>query len=199
MAGAVTNGGFESYGGKSTAESMSISKGSGDLTGWTVKGQVRRIKGDSGAWSKPGAVEGSWIVGLHHKTGGSITTTLRELKPGSIHVLSWYERDRERKASKTVRVSVGGKVVSPEHVVPDTWTKREVAFKPDKATAVLEFYDKGGGDGTALLDAVTVTTAASGLSWGYGLGLAPGSGLHQWQSHFPFPTHSHHLLLSCAL
>ena len=136
---------------------MTISPGSGDLTGWTAKGQVRRIRGDSGAWSKPGAVEGSWIVGLHSTEGGTITTTLRDLKPGNTYLLSWFERDRAKKASKTVRVSVGGKVVSPEHVVPDTWTKREVAFKPDKTTAVLEFYDKGAGaDGTVLLDAVTV-------------------------------------------
>ena len=105
---------------------MTISPGSGDLTGWTAKGEVRRIKGDSAPWSKPGAVEGSWIVGLHYTTGGTITTTLRDLKPGSTYYLSWSERDREGYSSKTVRVSVGGKVVYPEHVVPDAWTKRLV-------------------------------------------------------------------------
>ena len=71
-------------------------------------------------------MEGSWIVGLHEREGGTITTTLRNLKPGSTYSLSWFERDRECLPSKTVRVSVDGKVVSPEHVVPDAWTKREV-------------------------------------------------------------------------
>ena len=127
MPGAVTNGGFESYGGSSShIEYMTIPAGSGDLTGWTAGGQVFRIKGDSEAWGKPEAVEGSWIVGLHHRQGGTITTTLRDLKPGSTYYLRWFERDRAGFASKTVRVSVGGKVVSPEHVVPDAWTKREV-------------------------------------------------------------------------
>ena len=111
-AGAVTNGGFESYGGqKPTDKFQVISPGSGDLTGWTVKGRVVRIKGDSEAWYKPGAVEGSWIVGLHEREGGTITTTLRNLKPGSTYSLSWFERDREFLPSKTVRVSVDGKVM----------------------------------------------------------------------------------------
>ena len=126
MAAIVTNGGFESYGGKSSAEYMTISPGSGDLTGWTAKGAVARIRGDSAPFSKPGAVE-SWIAGLHGTGGGTITTTLQDLKPGSTYLLSWIERDRAGYASKTVRVSVDGKVVSPEHVVPDTWAKREVS------------------------------------------------------------------------
>ena len=111
MTAIVANGGFESYGGTSTADYMTISPGSGDLTGWTVKGDVVRIKGDSNPWSKPGAVEGSWIVGLHDKEGGTITTTLRDLKPGNTYLLSWSERDRAGYSSKTVRVSVDGKVM----------------------------------------------------------------------------------------
>ena len=127
----ATNGGFESYGGTSTADYMTISPGSGNLIGWTVEtgtgGEVVRIKGDSAPWARPGAEDGYWIVGLHQKGGGTITTTLRDLKPGSAYVLSWFERDRAGYASKTLRVSVCAKVVSPEHVVPDAWTKREVS------------------------------------------------------------------------
>ena len=128
MIGAVPNGGFESYGGSSVIRlgGMAISPGSGDLTGWTVKGFVVRVRGDSKDWSKPGAMDGSWIAGLHYTDGGTITTTLQDLKPGSTYFLSWFERDRAGYSSKTVRVSVDGKVVSPEHVVPDAWTKREV-------------------------------------------------------------------------
>ena len=169
MPGVVANGGFESYGGKSTAESMTISPGSGELTGWTVQGVVKRIKGDKSTWGAPGAVDGSWIAGLHaREQEGSLTTTLRALKPGSSYLLRWSERDRKGFASKTVRVSVDGQVVYAEHVVPDAWTKREVYFTPEHTTAVLEFYDKGqDADGTAFLDAVTVTLAGQGHGYSY--------------------------------
>jgi len=139
---------------------MGIHRLSNDLIGWTVKDGVARIKGDSTAWGKPRAMDGSWIVGLHHTHGGTITTTLRALQPGSTYLLSWFERYREDYALKTVRVKVAGKVVSPEHDVPAQWAKRVVAFKAEKTTAVLEFYTKEGkSDGAAFLDAVTVTLA----------------------------------------
>merc|ERR1711865_1348992 len=56
----VSNGDFALYTGTETADGKTIPAGSTELTGWTIEGQVRRIKSGASAWGSPNSVSGGY-------------------------------------------------------------------------------------------------------------------------------------------
>ena len=132
--------------------------GSADLTGWTLGGNVLRIKSGNSNWGSVSSVSGSYFTGLHNTEGGSISTALSGMQIGSLYSVTWNEQDRPNHQSRALAVKIGGCEgvdISSEHTVPDLWEMKQATFVATATSTVLCFISAGGAeDGSVFVDAI---------------------------------------------
>jgi len=157
------------------------------ITGWTIKGEVCRIKAGRMEWGYPTAISGSYITSLHvgipkealaiDIAAGKYEATLSQTAdtvPGDSYTLSWYEMKRRHYEWQPaeLRITANGVVLAdhrikkptrrlqkPRHWIMD-WTQRNVTFTADSASTTIKFIADPARTADVLLDGISLSASA---------------------------------------